>query len=531
MQTKTFDLIIIGAGINGAAIAREAALHKLRVLVLDQGDICAGTTGWSSRLIHGGLRYLEHAELSLVYESLAERERLFRTAPHLVQPLGLYIPIYVKGRRPSWQIRAGMILYDLLSWKKSVPRHNMFSADEAIERLPGLNSEGLAGAAFYVDGQVTFPERLVVENLRDAIDQGAALATYTQATNFRVEHGQVQGVYWRDRAGQEGEARAAVIVNAAGPWIDRVLGDLGSRPLIGGTKGSHLIVDPFPGAPDAALYVEAASDGRPIFIIPWNGLLLIGTTDQRYQGDPGKVSISDEELDYLLTETQRIFPKATDLGERVLYTQSGVRPLPHKPRGREGAITRRHVIWHHRRARGLYSVIGGKLTTHRALAEDVMTKVGRRLGLRDTRSPTRTRALPGAAPADERANLLAGIAERLNPRQAQRLWRIYGAGAAAIESLIAPNRELATEICPHSGTMAAELVHAIEFEHAVTLTDILQRRCMAGLSRDFGLAAAQGAADWLTRLTIWDRARAEQELADYRQYAARFRVRSLSHSG
>ena len=526
MKKKTFDLIVIGAGINGAAIAREAALHKLKVLVLDQGDLCSGTTGWSSRLIHGGLRYLEHAELSLVYESLAERERLLQAAPHLVQPLGLYIPIYRGGRRPPWQIRAGMILYDLLSWKKSFPRHDMYSVAGLAERLPSLNSEGLLGGAFYFDGQVTFPERLVVENLRDATDHGAELATYTQATSFIVERGRVRGLRWRNRMGQEGEARAAVIVNAAGPWVDEVLGDLGKRPFIGGTKGSHLVVDPFPGAPDAALYVEASSDGRPFFILPWNDLLLIGTTDQRYEGDPGEVSISDDELEYLVRETQRVFPQATDLRERVLYTQAGVRPLPHRPRGREGAITRRHIIRHHRRrARGLYSVIGGKLTTHRALAEDVMTRVAKRLGLRGADSPTRTRRLPGALPSEERDSLLNGIAARLNRRQADRLWHLYGGGATAIESLIGQNQQLATEICPHSGAMVAELIHALEAEHAVTLIDILQRRCMAGLSRDFGLQAAQNATDWLTRLTIWDAARAEQELADYRNYSARFRVR------
>jgi glycerol-3-phosphate dehydrogenase len=526
MKKKTFDLIVIGAGINGAAIAREAALHKLKVLVLDQGDLCSGTTGWSSRLIHGGLRYLEHAELSLVYESLAERERLLQAAPHLVQPLGLYIPIYRGGRRPPWQIRAGMILYDLLSWKKSFPRHDMYSVAGLAERLPSLNSEGLLGGAFYFDGQVTFPERLVVENLRDATDHGAELATYTQATSFIVERGRVRGLRWRNRMGQEGEARAAVIVNAAGPWVDEVLGDLGKRPFIGGTKGSHLVVDPFPGAPDAALYVEASSDGRPFFILPWNDLLLIGTTDQRYEGDPGEVSISDDELEYLVRETQRVFPQATDLRERVLYTQAGVRPLPHRPRGREGAITRRHIIRHHRRrARGLYSVIGGKLTTHRALAEDVMTRVAKRLGLRGADSPTRTRRLPGALPSEERDSLLNGIAARLNRRQADRLWHLYGGGATAIESLIGQNQQLATEICPHSGAMVAELIHALEAEHAVTLIDILQRRCMAGLCRDFGLQAAQNATDWLTRLTIWDAARAEQELADYRNYSARFRVR------
>ena len=526
---KVFDLIVIGAGINGAAIAREAALHKLRVLVLDQGDVCSGTSEWSSRLIHGGLRYLEHAELPLVYESLGERERLFRLAPHLVEPLGLFIPVYRTGRRPRWQIGAGMMLYDLLSWRKSVPSHEMLSAEGLVQRLPGLNTEGLVGGAFYFDGQVTFPERLVVENLIDAVAQGAELATYTRVTELVIQEREIRGVRWRDPSGNEGEAQAAVVVNAAGPWVDQVLGEMSPRPLIGGTKGSHLVVDPFPGAPDSALYVEAASDGRPFFIIPWNGLLLIGTTDQRYRGDPGQASISDEELRYLLVETERVFPDVEDLGGRVLYTQSGIRSLPYSPRGEEAAITRRHIIQRHRHARGLYTVVGGKLTTHRALAEDVMGRVAKRLGLRDTRSPTRTRPLPGAATREEREVLLNDLGEKFGSAQAHRLWRIYGTASGALNALITEDAELGTEICPHSKAMAAELVHAIESEWAVTLSDILQRRCMAGLSRDFGLAAAEAAAERLTRLTIWDRSRAEQELVDYRDYAARFRVRALGH--
>lgn len=527
-DARTFDLIIIGAGINGAAIAREAALHDLRVLVLDQGDVCSGTTAWSSRLIHGGLRYLEYAELSLVYESLGERERLLRTAPHLVEPLGLYIPIYRTGRRPRWQIRAGMMLYDLLSWRKSVPNHEMLTAEEVLRRVPGLDGRDLVGGAFYFDAQVTFPERLVVENLKDAIDRGAELATYRRVTELVIRGRQIHGVRWRDRGGDEGQASAPVVINAAGPWVDRVLGQVSSRPLVGGTKGSHLILEPFTGVPDAALYVEAESDGRPFFIIPWNGLLLIGTTDQRYTGDPGEASTSDAELRYLLGETGRVFPRVDDLAGRVLYTQAGIRSLPYRPDGKEAAITRRHIIRHHRRVRGLYSIIGGKLTTHRALAEDVMSRVAKRLGLRDTRSPTRQRSLPGGGTPEERRALLEVVETGLGSQQAERLWRIYGRMGGAVNSLVAQNPELGAEICPHTRTLAAEVVHAIESEWAVTLEDILQRRCMAGLGRDFGLAAAQAAAACLTRLSIWDRSRAEQELADYRRYAARFRVRALS---
>ena len=522
-----YDLIVIGAGINGAAIAREAALHKLRVLVLEQGDLCSGTTAWSSRLIHGGLRYLEYAELSLVYESLGERERLLRTAPHLVHPLGIYIPIYKNGRRPRWQIGIGMLLYDLLSWRKSVPNHEMLSAAQVLERLPGLDAQGLVGGAFYYDAQVSFPERLVVENLKDAIDAGAELATYTRVTKLLTEGRRVRGVRWQDRSGSAGAAEAPVVVNAAGPWVDQVVGEVSSRPLVGGTKGSHLVLEPCAGAPDAALYVEAKSDGRPFFIIPWNGLLLIGTTDQRYADDPGKASISDQEFRYLVKETEHVFPGVENLAGRVLYTQAGIRSLPYRARGKEGAITRRHIIRHHRRARGLYSIIGGKLTTHRALADDVMKRVARRLELSTNTSPTRNRNLPGTGTAEERQALISEIEARLGAAHAGRLWGLYGMTAGSVASLVTENTELRVEICPHSRTLAAELVHAIESEWAVTLTDILQRRCMAGLGRDFGLAAAQGAADCLVRLSIWDRSRAEEEVNEYRDYAARFRVRAL----
>ena len=519
-----FDVIVVGAGINGAAIGREAALHALRVLILDQGDLCSGTTSWSSRLIHGGLRYLEHGEISLVNESLDERERLLKSAPHLVEPLGLYIPIYASGRRRPWQIRAGMILYDLLSRRKTLPRHSMLSRETLIGRVPGLERAGLQGGAFYFDAQVTFPERLVVENIRDAVENGAELGTHKRVTNLLVEHGRVRGVQWCDGAGVRGEAHAPVVVNAAGPWVDRVLGGLAPRPLLGGTKGSHLVLESFPGAPDAAVYVEAASDGRPFFIIPWNGLYLIGTTDQRYRGDPGEAIISEEELRYLAEESRRVFPGIGDVLGKILYTQAGVRPLPYRPRRDESAITRRHIIRHHRNARGLYSVVGGKLTTHRALAEDVMARAARYLGIRDRTSPTRARALPGAAPPAERDSALKGLAARLGAAQAQRLWRIYGTTAEEINARIARAPELAREVCPHSHAMVAELIHAIEAEWAVSLIDVLQRRCMAGLSRDLGFAAADAAGEWLKRLAVWDAARAEQEIETYRAYAARFRV-------
>jgi glycerol-3-phosphate dehydrogenase len=263
--------------------------------------------------------------------------------------------------------------------------------------------------------------------------------------------------------------------------------------------------------------VEAGADGRPFFILPWNEQLLIGTTDERYEGDPGTATIDARERAYLVAETERVFPGAAGLAERVLYTHTGVRPLPFKPRGATGAITRRHVIRRHRAARGLYSIVGGKLTTHRALAEDVLHKLRRELPRPASASLTRDRPLPGALLASERAALLADLGGRFGAAQAQRLWRIYG-GLAADVAALAAQRDLSGVV---GGVLTAELKHAVETEWAVTLADVLQRRCMVGLDGDFGLGAAPAVADAFVRLGIWDAARAAHELAAYRELAVR----------
>jgi len=517
-----FDVIVIGAGINGAAIAREAALAGFKALIVDRSDVGSGTSSASSRLIHGGLRYLEHAEIGLVYESLAERERLLKLAPHLVEPLELCIPVYRGAKRGRWQIGLGLALYDLLAVGQSVPKRQMFGRDDMLTRLPGLNPDGLLGGASYYDAQVRFPERLVIENVRDAVAHGAVVKTYTRVTRVRVEAGHVAGIDWQSPAGNGG-ARARLVVNAAGPWVDEVLGPIQHTRLLGGTKGSHIIVPMFAGAPGIGVYVEAGADARPFFILPWNDQLLIGTTDERYEGEPGDATIDSDERAYLVAETERVFPGAAGLASRVLYTHTGVRPLPYQPRGAAGAITRRHVIRRHRAARGLVSIVGGKLTTHRALAEDVLLELRKQLRQPAGSSPTRERPLPGALSADERDRLLADLGAEFGASQARRLWETYGKVAVDIVSLAA-REELAEPIDADSGVLAAELVHAIDVEWAVTLEDLLQRRCMAGLAGDFGLRAAPGAAAALVQLGIWDSARAAQELASYRELAVRHGV-------
>ena len=370
------DVVIIGGGINGAGIARDAAMRGLKLLLIEKGELGCATTSASTRLIHGGLRYLEHFEFGLVRESLREREILLRIAPHLVRPLPIAIPIYKQSKRGRLTIRAGMILYDLLSSGKSLPRHRMLSRTETLERWPGLNPEGLVGSALYYDAQVEFPERLTVENVMSAREFGAEVLTHTRVTKLAAEDGKVSGVEFVSEDGQKQFAEARVVINAAGPWIDLVLehAPVKSPKLIGGTKGSHIVMAPFSGAPSNAIYLEARSDARPIFIIPWNKQYLIGTTDVRFEGDPDEVRCEDWEIDYLLSETNLAIPGAQLTRDNILSTYSGVRPLPFQ------SSTRRHFIREHPQLPNLLSIVGGKLTTYRSLAEESVDLIFRKLG-------------------------------------------------------------------------------------------------------------------------------------------------------
>ena len=396
-SNQQFDVVIIGAGINGAGIARDAAMRGLSVLLVDKSDIGTGTTSASTRLIHGGLRYLEHYEFGLVRESLRERETLLKIAPHLVRPLPITIPIYKHSRRGRATIRAGMIAYDLLSIGKSLPRHRMLSCGETLKQSPGLNPEGLLGSALYFDAQVEFPERLVLENVLAARGHGAEVLTYTPVTNFRGEGDSVSGVEFVSE-GLSQFARAAVVINAAGPWVDRLLerAPVQSPRLIGGTKGSHMVVSPFPGAPTTAIYIEARSDRRPFFIIPWNGKYLIGTTDVRFEDDPDEVRSEPWEIDYLLSETNLAFPSAQLTRERILFTYAGVRPLARTDDKDEQSITRRHFICEHSQLKNLLSIVGGKLTTYRSLAEECVDLIFRKLGRSSPPCTTAKEVLPGA---------------------------------------------------------------------------------------------------------------------------------------
>lgn len=554
-----FDLIVVGAGINGSGIARDAAMRGLKVLLLDKGDISDGTTQWATRLIHGGLRYLEYYEVPLVRESLKDREILLRIAPHLVKPLGFLVPVYDRSKRPPWMIRLGMIAYDALSFDKSMSNHKMFSRSEAMSREPGLNSEGLEAAAFYYDAQVEYAERLAVENAISAKEHGAVVITHAKVERLLGDGDRVSGVEFTDAlSGEKHTARAAVTVNVAGPWVDEVLGggefgftngsngESGGR-MIGGTKGSHIVVDPFPGAPkDEALYVEARKDGRPYFIVPWNGRYLIGTTDFRYKGDLDYVSADDEEIDYLIEETNYVIPSANLTRDSVLFTYSGVRPLPYAPEGAESSISRSHVVFDHakgastaggklhkaaaggRRVEGLISIIGGKLTTYRNLSRQTTDKVFEKLRLPGPPSATHHIPLPGGETEDFEAfsaefKATSGLTDTLSTR----LLKLYGARAPKVLELAKDDPSLKMPLSPNptveTGVIGAEILYAFQYELAETLSDVLLRRTMVGMGPEVGLDVVEPAADVAVTHLGWSDERKQKEIEDYRDYVSRYR--------
>ncbi|WP_119071296.1 glycerol-3-phosphate dehydrogenase [Rubrobacter indicoceani] len=524
-----FDLIVIGAGINGAGIARDAAARGLRVALVEKEDIASGTSSWSGRLIHGGLRYLEQGDVRLVRESLRERELLFRLAPHLVKPVPLMMPFYSKNKRPPWMIRAGMIAYDILSFDKTPPRHRVLSRDETIRRFPGMSPEGLDGSAIFYDGQVVWSERLCVETVLAAHADGAAVFTYSRVEELIHESGRAKGVRYTDAlTGERHELRGEVVVNVAGPWVDAVLAGTGrpARQLIGGTKGSHLVVDRFPGAPTDVVYYESQRDGRLVLVIPWGRYNLIGTTDIRFDGEPDEARAEKEEMDYLLSEVNRLIPEAGLTPDDVLFTYSGVRPLPYAPDKFEGSVPRSHVIIDHAPdVRNLLSIVGGKLTTYRSLAEETVDKVFRLLGRKPVRSATRNLPLPGARVADlDRLRAELVETDGMSGATVERLVEVYGSRAIEVWEIGDRAPELLEPFDQATGAIGAELVLAFRDEFARTLTDALVRRTMVGMSAGNGLESVERAAEILAGYFGWSDDRVRGEVAGYRKYIRRFEV-------
>ena len=524
---QTYDVIVIGGGINGSGIARKAALRGLTTLLIEKDDFCAGTSGRSSKLIHGGLRSLEHREWRLVRESLREREALLQAFPRLVRPLPFLAPVYRGGPHGLNTLRAGMLLYDLFSWGKSMPRHRRLSKQDLLALEPGLSTDGLLGGFQFYDCQVLFPERLCVEVAVQALAAGASALNHAQVTALLIADRRVHGVRLSAEggSGQEAEVSARLVVNAAGPWVDGIcrMANPQTRPRVGGTVGSHLVVSRPPDQPGRHAIFGFAHDSRAFFVLPWREHYLIGTTDIRYQGDPDQAQASDAEVDYLLAETNRLLPGRPLTRTDVLYTYAGVRALPPTEGVTEGEITRRHVIHDHQREEGLaglISIVGGKLTNFREVSREAVDLVARKLGRGEQHAPWPSEAwadLP-AAPA-ELEELAA--AHELEPAQIDHLATLYGPRILDVLALADSEPSLRERICPHNPDIGAQAVYAVQHELALTLADVLVRRTGIGLSCCLGLDCAPTAARLLACHAGWDEERVSRQLAEHREYVTK----------
>ena len=470
LPAGSFDVIIVGGGIIGAGIARDAALRGLSVALFEKKDYASGTTSGSTRLIHGGLRYLEMFDFALVRMDLRERETLLRIAPHLVKPLEFFLPFY--GSNGFWRMeaRAGMFLYDVLSFDKSLPNHRFLTAEEVRREEPGLRQEGLDGALAYFDAQVNSPERLTIENIVDARKEGAVALNYAEVTS--AVRG---GVRVKDLlSGEEAEVRAKVIVNASGPWFDRVAARLEPhpQPMVRTTKGVHLACPPLN---KHAVALISPVDGRLFFVIPWLGYSWIGTTDTDFQEDPGKAGATEADVEYLKKSAAGYFPAARDA--QVYWTNAGVRSLVME-RGRESRVSRRHRILSEP---GLVSVVGGKITGYRAIAEDAANAVCRQLRV-SRKCRTAERPLPGA---------------RKDIGMGGHLESIYGCRAVEVGKLAADDPRLGERLAPDYPDIAAQVIFAVREEQCHNAEDFIMRRTLLGFSVDQGRKAVPAVERWL----------------------------------
>ncbi len=481
VKDTLFDVVVIGGGINGAGIARDAALRGLRVALLEKGDFASGTSSRSSKLLHGGLRYLEQFQIGLVREALRERGILLNTAPLVTQPLRFLVPVYRGDPRGVLKIRSGLWLYDRLAGPARIERPGFLASRSVADVQPSLEKVQLKGAGFYTDASMN-DARLCFLNVLDAYRSGAVCVNYMQVTRFVMENSRIAGVAAVDLlSGNEYTVHGRTVVNATGPWADSMcrLDPAEADPnRLRTTKGVHIVV-PLCLSHDALL-LSARSDRRVFFVIPWGDVSIIGTTDTDYEGDPDAVEPEDSDIDYLLTEAQRALPRARLTRSCILYSYAGLRPLVRFERGPAWQASREHKIVEHHS--GMLSVLGGKYTTYRAVAEQVVDLLIKRIEPTTVKAcETATRRFPGMdiddfdSYLDDRTRFWR---DRIpdNERCVARLVQHYGTESDKILELVQQDHRLLQPIAGGASQILAEIVYTYLHEMAVTLDDTLRRR-------------------------------------------------------
>jgi glycerol-3-phosphate dehydrogenase len=515
LESEEFDVLVVGGGITGAGVALDAASRGLSVALIDKGDLAVGTSSRSSKMVHGGLRYLQHGEFGLVYQALAERHRLLRNAPHLVSVLPFVIPILKKGgvvsRRISFGLGLAMWQYDLTGGLRIGHRHRRLRAEEVIGHLPGLRRDLVASGYLYFDAWADDARLTLAIARTAALDHGAAVATYTALTGVTRRDGQVAGATV-EVDGREVKVACRAVVNACGVWaadvqsISGVESDLEMRPA----KGVHVTVPRERLKVDLAVLLPVRGDGRSVFVLPWrDGHTYIGTTDTDHDSGLEEPLCRSEDVTYLLDAVNAMTDADLTVDD-VTGTWAGLRPLvTPTDTGRTADLSRRHVV--EVDETGVVTVTGGKLTTYRRMAADTVDAVMAHRG-ESRRCRTRRLHLRGALSS-------AGNGSRDEP--GTHLEGRYGSEAGEVSELIAADATLADPLVPGLAYSRAEGVHAVRYEMAQTLDDVLSRRTRARLEdRAATLAAVESVADLVGNEAGWSDQRREHEIEAFRVLVA-----------
>ncbi len=543
MAETSYDLVIIGGGITGSCIAWDAALRGLKTALVEKNDFSAATSSAPSKLVHGGLRYLKNLEFGLVRESLRERRYLEQIAPHQVDPLAFLLPVYKHGPNSAPVLLAGMTLYELLSYDKrwiedpdkQLPSFSPLSRKETLRRVPQLKSEELVNGLVYYDCLMHSPERLSLDFLMAAAESGADLANYTEVTDFVRTENTLTGVEVTDLlSGQSHTISGRVVVNASGPWADLLLGLMEQEPArhLMRSKGIHIVTRVIAPLDQALTLTNEA--GEHLFVIPWRGHTLIGTTDREYRGHPDDFKVTLEDIDELIDKTNRMYPAAELTRADVLYYYGGLRPIVEKEtkvKTESYKASRKHEVYDHEEEgiHGLISVIGGKYTTARHLAEQVVDQVYHQLKTNKVHCST------------IHAQISGGLIERFqdfveseqnrwclhSPDLIAHLCRNYGARAERVLELGKADPELLEPLSPLRQEVGAEILYAVREEMAFNLADVVFRRTGLGTLGHPGLAALEKTAGLMASELGWT---PEKTAAEVAVVAARFELPSASAS-
>jgi glycerol-3-phosphate dehydrogenase len=509
---------VIGGGITGAGVARDAALRGLSCLLLEKGDFASGVTSKSTRLIHGGLRYLANFEMDLVAESLRERAILRNQAPYLVHPMPILIPIYKGDPHGRALISLGIHLYDLLSHEKDIPHYFTSNCEKTLRFEPRLSQDGLKGSALFYDHQILMPERLVIENIISAREAGATLLNYTKAEQIEESSLGVIVTAKDMLTSATAKFRSRVLINAAGPWIDSVrrAGSIDQAKIIFPSKGIHLIL---PKLTEQALFVTSR-DGRMFFIIPLGAYSLIGTTDNHYEGDLDNVYADRNDVEYLLNESRRILPHMNLSKDAIFHTYAGIRPLAFCGKD-ETKISRKHRVIQEGEFKRIITIAGGKLTTYRNMAKDVVNTACAVLGVR-AQCVTDKKPLAGGLLTDYARYLQETVPEwtdqyKVSSALVRHLIGVYGSRTEKVLEIIRQEPALGAQISPEGNDVYAEVLYGVVEEAAQTVSDLVLRRLPLGITATRGRDQAEKIAAIIGKELRWNNDEKEYHIAEFKK--------------